>query len=94
MQFFPSLYAGGVRRTECASLSLVDVEDRGEELAVSVYGKRNKPRKVFLDNGAASWLRAYIRDPRASPLVRSSGRRCEGASSRALVSLTRRSTAL
>jgi site-specific recombinase XerD len=54
------LYAGGVRRTECASLSLADVEDRGEDLAISVYGKRNKPRKVFLDNGAASWLRAYI----------------------------------
>ena len=54
------LYAGGVRRTECASLSLADVEDKGEELAVSVYGKRNKQRKIFLDNGAASWLRAYI----------------------------------
>lgn len=53
-------YAGGLRRSECAALRLSDVEDKGEELVLNVYGKRNKPRKVFLNNGAANWLRAYV----------------------------------
>lgn len=53
------LYAGGLRRSECSALNVSDVEDKDEELILSVYGKRNKPRKVFLNNGAANWLRAY-----------------------------------
>jgi site-specific recombinase XerD len=54
------LYAGGLRRSECSALKIADLEDKDEEVILSVYGKRNKPRKVFLSNGAANWLRAYL----------------------------------
>jgi site-specific recombinase XerD len=70
------LYAGGLRRSECASLILADVQDSGEVIAISVLGKRHKPRKVFLDNGGATWLRAYleIRGQTPGPLFWSSRR--------------------
>jgi site-specific recombinase XerD len=53
-------YAGGLRRAELAALALGDVLDDGEMISLKVLGKRNKERLVYLDNGAALALRAWL----------------------------------
>jgi site-specific recombinase XerD len=59
-------YAGGLRRAELAALALGDVLDDGEDathggaITLKVLGKRNKERLVYLDNGAAMALRAWL----------------------------------
>ncbi len=55
-------YAGGLRRAELAALSVGDIlSDDGEMLTVKVLGKRSKERLVYLDNGAALALRAWVK---------------------------------
>ncbi|QBS38738.1 integrase (plasmid) [Thermaerobacter sp. FW80] len=54
-------YAGGLRRAELAALRREDVERVGEgTFRLRVRGKRNKHRMIFLDNGAAQALEAYL----------------------------------
>jgi len=53
-------YAGGLRRAELAALALGDALDDGEMVTLRVLGKRHKERLVYLDNGAALALRAWL----------------------------------
>jgi len=55
-------YAAGLRRAELASLALDSIQDEdGETITLRIMGKRNKERLVYLDNGAALALRAWLR---------------------------------
>lgn len=55
-------YAAGLRRAELAGLELGSIqEDDGETITLRIMGKRNKERLVYLDNGAALALRAWLR---------------------------------
>lgn len=61
-------YAAGLRRAELAALALGSIlTDDGEVITVRVMGKRAKERLVYLDNGAALALRAWIRARGAQP---------------------------
>ena len=53
-------YAGGLRRTELANLQRGDLTDDGETISLQFVGKWNRQRTVYLDNGAAIALRAWL----------------------------------
>lgn len=54
-------YAGGMRRAEIAGLQLAALQDDdGETISLKVVGKRSKERMIYLDNGAAQHLRAWL----------------------------------
>lgn len=54
-------YAGGLRRAELASLSMSNIiSDDGEIIELKFTGKRLKERMVYLDNGSAAYLRAWL----------------------------------
>lgn len=62
-------YGAGLRRDEMLKLDLADLADDGELITLTVLGKRNKQRLVYLDNGAAQalrdWLQVRGREPGA-----------------------------
>jgi site-specific recombinase XerD len=54
-------YAGGLRRAELAGLTWgCIIEDNGETISLKVVGKRSKERMVYLENGGAAALRAWL----------------------------------
>lgn len=53
-------YGAGLRRDEMIKLDLADLADDGELITLTVLGKRNKQRLVYLDNGAAQALRDWL----------------------------------
>lgn len=57
------LYAGGLRRAEVVNLNVEDV-DAGK---ITVRGKRNKERLVYLDNGALDALTDWLSIRRKTP---------------------------
>lgn len=55
-------YAGGLRRAELASLTMQSITaDDGETVTLKVLGKRLKERLIYLDNGSAAALRAWLK---------------------------------
>jgi site-specific recombinase XerD len=54
------LYAGGMRRAEVAALTLGDLTEADGVYTIRVLGKRNKERLVYLDNGGALALGAWL----------------------------------
>lgn len=53
-------YAGGLRRAEIVALRREDVTLTEDGVRVTVVGKGNKQRAVYLDNGGAQALRAWL----------------------------------
>ena len=54
-------YGAGLRRAELASLELDELaQDDSELITVKLTGKRRKERLVYLDNGAADAMRAWL----------------------------------
>jgi integrase len=60
-------YAGGLRRAELAGLTLDSLQDGDDTLTIRLTGKGGKERLVYLDNGAALALRAWLAIRGAQP---------------------------
>jgi site-specific recombinase XerD len=61
-------YGAGLRRAEVAGLDLASIqEDDGETITIKVVGKRNKERLVYLDNGGAQHMRAWLQTRGTEP---------------------------
>jgi len=55
-------YATGLRRSALASLTLADIQgDDGETITLRSTGKRSKELLVYLEGGAAQYLRAWLK---------------------------------
>lgn len=65
------LYGAGLRRTEAVQLDLSDYDGGHDHPRVTVHGKRNKTRPVYLGDGAdaavADWV--AVRGPEPGPLL-------------------------
>ena len=62
------VYCGGFRRQEIAGLQVVNVNDTGEEMEITIKsGKERKDRVLFLNNGGADALKDYLSVRGASP---------------------------
>ena len=54
-------YCGGLRRQELSNLQIEDVNDKGEEIEITIKrGKGRKDRILFLNNGGGDALRDYL----------------------------------
>jgi len=53
-------YGCGLRRAELAGLQLSGLVDDGDQVKVTLIGKRNKERAVYLDNGGADAVRDWL----------------------------------
>ena len=54
-------YCGGLRRQELANLQVADLNDKDDEIEITIKrGKGRKDRILFLNNGGADALRDYL----------------------------------
>jgi site-specific recombinase XerD len=61
-------YGAGLRRAEIAGLQVAAIQDDdGETITIKVVGKRNKERLVYLDNGGAQHMRAWLQTRGTEP---------------------------
>jgi integrase len=61
-------YCGGLRRQELANLQVGDVNDKDDEIEITIKrGKGRKDRILFLNNGGADALRDYLSARGSSP---------------------------
>ena len=66
------LFGAGLRRAEASAVQVADVVDEGAEgLAVKVVGKGNRQRAVYVTNGGAAAVRAWldVRGSEPGPLL-------------------------